>query len=139
MSERAVLFLCTGNSCRSVMAEAWWRQLAPGWTAYSAGSAPSGKVNPLAIEAMAEVGIDVSGVASESVDKYAQLPIELAVTVCDHAAETCPVFPMAQQTLHWPFDDPPAAPGDYAAKLAVCRRVRDEIKAKIEGYLAELD
>lgn len=132
-----VLILCTGNSCRSQMAEALWNDLGAGaWEAVSAGSRPAGYVNPLAIEAVAELGLDISQNKSQSVDEFAGERFDLAVTVCDHARDACPVFTNAAETLHWPFDDPYYADGDDEQKMAEFRRVRDEIRAKIADYLA---
>jgi arsenate reductase len=128
-----VLFLCTGNSCRSQMAEGWARALLPGViSAYSAGTRPHG-LNPLAVRAMAEVGIDISGHTSKRPDDIAE-PIDIVVTVCDSAREACPVIAGAKM-VHAGFDDPPrlaagAASDDDA--MPHYRRVRDEIKAYIQ-------
>lgn len=131
-----VLILCTGNSCRSQMAEATWQMIGGDqWKAVSAGSRPSGHVHPMAIEAMRELGVDLSSHHSKSVDDLKGQDFDLVVTVCDNARETCPVFSGAGQTLHWPFDDPAEATGTDAEKTAVFRRVRDEIKDRIQSYL----
>src|SRR5512140_154443 len=104
---KRVLILCTGNSCRSQMAEALWRELSAGqWEVHSAGSHPAGYVHPLAIRAMREIGIDVSGAVSKSVAEFADQGFDCVVTVCDHAREACPVLPGARQTLHWSLPDP---------------------------------
>ncbi|UUO06898.1 arsenate reductase ArsC [Blastopirellula sp. J2-11] len=133
---KRVLVLCTGNSCRSQMAEALFETLSEGaWQSESAGSKPSGYVHPLAIRAMSELGVDISSHESKHVDQFADQPFDLVVTVCDNAKEACPVFPGAKQTLHWPFDDPADATGDDEEKMLMFRRVRDEIKTKILGYL----
>lgn len=133
---RRVFILCTGNSCRSQMAEALWRQLAQGaWESFSAGSRPSGYVHPKAIEAMREVGVDISAYRSKSVHEFDGQPFDLVVTVCDNARDACPYFPGAKETLHWPFFDPAEAAGDQEAQMAVFRRVRDEISAAISSYL----
>lgn len=135
MSKR-VLILCTGNSCRSQMAEALWEQLGQGaWQSESAGSNPSGYVHPLAIKAMEELGIDISNHSSKSLDQFRDQAFDLVVTVCDNAKESCPIFPGAAETLHWPFPDPADATGSDAEKLPVFRQVRDDIKATIEKYL----
>jgi len=135
-----VLILCTGNSCRSQMAEALWESLGEGlWQAESAGSKPSGYVHSLAIRAMRELGIDISANQSKSLDQFRQQPFDLVVTVCDNAQEACPVFPAARQTLHWPFVDPADATGADEEKLIVFQRVRDEIKHKIQDYLGGLE
>ncbi|OYW24541.1 MAG: low molecular weight phosphatase family protein [Planctomycetales bacterium 12-60-4] len=131
-----VLILCTGNSCRSQMAEALWAQLGNGeWESASAGSKPSGYVHPLAIRAMTELGIDISDNTSKLLTQYLDQPFDLIVTVCDNAKEACPVFPGAKQTLHWPFDDPADAVGTDDEKMPTFRRVRDEIRTRIAGYL----
>ncbi|PQO44035.1 arsenate reductase ArsC [Blastopirellula marina] len=133
---KRVLVLCTGNSCRSQMAEALFETLSQGeWQAESAGSKPSGYVHPLAIRAMSELGVDIGANQSKHVDLFADQPFDLVVTVCDNAKEACPVFPGAKLTLHWPFDDPADATGDEEEKMVMFRRVRDEIKTKIAEYL----
>ena len=133
---KRVLILCTGNSCRSQMAQGLWNQLGAGrWEAFSAGSQPSGYVHPLALVAMKEVEIDIAAGRSKHVDEFAGQAFDLVVTVCDNAKETCPVMPGAKQTLHWPFDDPAAATGSESKQMAVFARVRDEIRDRIRGYL----
>ncbi len=134
--KKRVLILCTGNSCRSQMAEFLWNRLGgDDWTAESAGSRPAGYVHPLAIKAMQDLGEDLSQAQSKHVDQFLQQPIDLAVTVCDSAKESCPVMPAVKQTLHWPFFDPADAVGTDEEKLQVFRQVRDQIHAKIEAYL----
>lgn len=134
---KRVLILCTGNSCRSQMAEGLWRELGAGeWEAVSAGSKPAGYVHPLAVQAMAEIGIDLSQGASKSVDEFAGQRFDLVVTVCDNARDACPVFPGADLTLHWPFDDPAHAVGTEAERRGEFRRVRDEIRSTISNYLS---
>ncbi len=134
---KRVLILCTGNSCRSQMAEAIWRDLGGGkWLADSAGSRPTGEVHPLAIAAIEELGLPTEGLVSKSVDQFLDEPIDLAVTVCDNALEACPSLPHAAQKLHWPFEDPADATGTDHEVMGCFRRVRDEIKQAIEGYLA---
>ena len=133
---KRVLVLCTGNSCRSQMAEALWESLGNGgWQSESAGSKPSGSVHPLAIRAMEELDIDISSHASKSLDRFRDQAFDLVVTVCDNAKDACPVFPGATRTLHWPFDDPADATGTDDQKIVVFRRVRDEIKKKIQRFL----
>ncbi len=134
---KRVLILCTGNSCRSQMAEYLWEDLGGGaWEARSAGSKPSGYVHPLAIRAAGELGLDLSDAKSQSINAFDGERFDLAVTVCDNAREACPVFPNAAETLHWPFDDPADATGSEEEQMVFFRRVRDEIRAKIAGYLA---
>ncbi len=131
-----VLILCTGNSCRSQMAEALWESLGHGdWKSESAGSKPSGYVHPLAIQAMRELDIDISANESKSLEQFQQQQFDLVVTVCDNAKESCPVFAGAKETLHWPFDDPADATGTEDEQMVTFRRVRDEIKEKISSYL----
>jgi len=129
------LFLCTGNSCRSQMAEAWAMVLlADIIEPYSAGTAPKG-LDPLAIDAMIEAGVDISSQRSKSVDDFKGIPFDLVVTVCSTADENCPVFPGAKKRIHAPFDDPPRlAKGakTHEEALTQYRRVRDEIREFIE-------
>lgn len=133
---KRVLILCTGNSCRSQMAEALWEKLGQEqWHAESAGSRPSGYVHPLAIQAMEELGVDLSEHRSKSLEEFLDQSFDLVVTVCENAKESCPIFPGASQTLHWPFPDPADATGSDEEKLPVFRKVRDDIKTKIESYL----
>lgn len=130
-----ILFLCTGNSCRSQMAEGWARHLkADRIKAYSAGIETHG-LNPDAVAVMAEAGVDISNQRSTHVDDVADVAFDWVVTVCDHAAQNCPIFPRAVRTVHRAFDDPPRlARGatDREAALAPYRRVRDEIRAFVE-------
>lgn len=130
-----VLFLCTGNSCRSQMAEGWARWLKPdAIEAYSAGVEPHG-MNPLAVMAMAEAGVDISRQHSKHLNELASVPFDYVVTVCDHANETCPVFPGKVKRLHVSFDDPPRLAIDAtsdAEALPHYRRVRDQIRDFIE-------
>ena len=130
------LFLCTGNSCRSQMAEAWARVLlAEVVEPYSAGTAPKG-LDPLAIIAMAEAGVDISSQRSKSIDDFKGIAFDLVVAVCSTADENCPVFPGAKKRVHAPFDDPPRlAQGAKSREEALTqyRRVRDEIRKFIEG------
>jgi len=119
------------------MAEGLFRELSAGdWESYSAGSVPSGYVHPLAIEAMKQRGIDISQGSSKSVSEFQGQDFDLVITVCDHAKEACPVFPGAKERKHWPFDDPADATGSEAEKLQVFVRVRDEIEATIQKFLA---
>ncbi len=133
-----VLFLCTGNSCRSQMAEGWARVLLHDQVeAYSAGVETHG-LNPRAVLVMGEAGADISGHRSQHVDEFADLNPDLVVTVCDHAAAVCPTMPGARATLHHSFDDPARASGDEAAVLDEFRRVRDEIRTFVLTLPAEL-
>ena len=133
-----VLFLCTGNSCRSQMAQGLLQSLARSGAidgdviARSAGTDPQG-LNPLAVEVMAELDIDISDHESEHLDRYVDCPFDQIITVCDRARETCPVLPAGEQH-HWSFDDPAAATGTKAERLPAFRRVRDEIAARLRAH-----
>ena len=136
-----ILFLCTGNSCRSQMAEAWTRALkGDRIEAYSAGVDPHG-VDPRAVQAMAEVGIDISGQTSKHVDTLEDIEFDFVVTLCDNAQQTCPVFPAKTRLLHVGFDDPPRLAAGVQTEEAIAhyRRVRDEIKAFVEELPKILD
>lgn len=126
-----VLFLCTGNSCRSQMAEGWAKRLWPeDIEAHSAGLKPLG-LNPFAVEAMMESGVDISGHRSKSVDEVIEIPFDLVITVCSDADENCPVFPGRAKVIHAGFDDPPRLARDARTKedaMSHYRRVRDEIR-----------
>ena len=127
-----VLFLCTGNSARSQMAEGYLRQAAGDhFEALSAGIAPKG-LNPLAVEAMREIGIDISQQTSKDVVTLLGQHIPYVVTVCDHAKERCPIFPGTWKSLHWSLEDPAAAGGTHDEQLAVFRRVRDQLIAHVQ-------
>ena len=131
-----VLILCTGNSARSQMAEGLLRHDGGGrFEVHSAGTRP-GQVRAEAVAVMREVGIDISAHRSKSVDEFAGQPFDYVITVCDAAREQCPVFPAATRRVHWSFDDPAAAPGDEAARRAVFRRVRDEIRARLRAFIS---
>lgn len=133
---KQVLILCTGNSCRSQMAEGLWNALGAGrWRAASAGSRPTGTVHALAIRAMQEIGIDLAAARSKSVDEFENQPFDVAITVCDNARDACPLFPTAKDYLHWPFHDPADAQGTEEERLVVFRKVRDEIRDRIRNYL----
>lgn len=132
--KQRVLILCTGNSARSQMAEGLFRHEAGDrFEVFSAGTRPQG-VRPEAIAAMAEVGIDISGQHSKSVDEFSGQPLDLVITVCDNARESCPVFPADVKTLHWPFEDPAAVEGTEEVRMAAFRRVRDRIRERIRRY-----
>jgi arsenate reductase (thioredoxin) len=135
VSKTRVLFLCTHNSARSQMAEGLLRHLAgDGFEAHSAGTEAT-HVRPLAIRAMADLGVDISGQKSETLDGYLDLPFDYVVTVCDDANEACPHFPDAGRRLHWSLPDPSKATGAEDERLEVFRSVRDEIRSRIEREL----
>jgi arsenate reductase (thioredoxin) len=131
-----VLILCTGNSCRSQMAEGILRAHAAGIIRIeSAGSAPAGEVHPFAIKVMNEIGIDISGHHSKHLNKFLETPVHTVITVCGYADQACPMFPGMVRRYHWGFDDPAKFTGPEAEVLAAFRRVRDEI-AKVFGVYA---
>lgn len=131
-----ILVLCTGNSCRSQMAEGFFRHYGGDQVkVYSAGLEPKG-VNPRAIEVMREIGIDISGHTSDHLSKYLQQPFDYVITVCDNAAANCPVFPGAGAKLHWPFDDPAQATGSESEIMACFRNIRDQISDKVRSWLS---
>ena len=135
--KRRVLFLCTGNSCRSQMAEGWLRQLAGDrFEAMSAGIEAHGQ-NPRAVAVMREAGMDISGQASKVVTPKMLENLDLLVTVCGHADETCPAVPAACSKEHWPFDDPAKAKGSEDQIMDEFRRVRDQIRTRIERFMAD--
>ncbi len=130
-----VLILCTGNSCRSHLAEGLLRHLAGDFLEVaSAGSKPAGYVHPLGIKAMAEIGIDISAHTSKSMNAFLDRDVETVITVCGNADQACPIFPGQRNRHHWPFDDPAHASGSEEEIMAVFRRVRDEIKAVFTAY-----
>ena len=133
-----VLFLCTHNSARSQMAEGFLRHLAGDcFEVASAGTEARG-VNPLAVRAMAEHGVDITGQRSKTLDRFLDDGWDYVVTVCDSANEACPVFPRAATRVHWSFDDPSGARGSDEERLVVFRRVRDEIETRITAWLRQL-
>ena len=140
MARRKVLFLCTGNSCRSQMAEGLVNHgLGNRWEAFSAGTKPSGYVHPLAIEVMAELDIDISDQRSKSVDQFRDTTFDVVITVCDDAAENCPLWLGSGNLHHIGFPDPADASGSEEKRLAVFRRVRDGLRREVVAYLEEMD
>lgn len=132
---KRVLFLCTGNSVRSQMAEAILNHLgSPEWIATSAGLFPS-YVHPLAIKAMDEIGIDISKQISKSMDQFLTDEFDYVITLCDYMATSCPVFPGQARRIHWSLEDPAGAIGTVEERMEVFRKVRDEIRQKIEDFL----
>src|SRR5688572_29010113 len=132
-----VLILCTGNSCRSHMAEGFLRAAAGGaFEVASAGSKPAGYVHPLAIQVMKEVGIDISNHHSKHLSEFLNQPVETVITVCGNADQVCPVFPGQVYRHHWGFDDPAHAKGTDEEKLKIFRQIRDEIRRDFEVYAA---
>ena len=134
---RRVLILCTGNSCRSQMAEGWINHLlGHRWEAHSAGTHPASRVNPNAVKVMAEVGVDISGHRPRQAADLAGQPWDLVVTVCDHAREVCPFFLHPGEQIHVGFSDPVEAQGTEEEILAVYREVRDAIRARLVPEIA---
>lgn len=132
-----VLILCTGNSCRSHIAEGILRRAAGDLIeVHSAGSNPAGYVHPLAIKVMAEIGIDISHHRSKHLKEFLNQKIETVITVCDNADKNCPFFPGQVNRYHWPFEDPAKAEGTEEEKLAVFRKIRDQMKMVFEAYAA---
>jgi len=128
--KRKVLFLCTGNSARSQMAEALVNHLrGEQWQAFSAGTHPTGSIHPYAVAAMKEIGIDISGAHSKSLDEFRDAALDLVITVCDDAAEECPVWLGRGQRAHIGFPDP------AKGSLEQCRAVRDDIQRQVIAYL----
>lgn len=132
-----VLILCTGNSCRSHLAEGILRAVAGDFLdIQSAGSKPAGYVHPLAIAALKEIDIDISEHRSKSMTEFMDKKVETVITVCGNADQACPIFPGQVNRHHWPFEDPAHATGTDAEKLAMFRRVRDEIRRIFTAYAA---
>lgn len=137
-----ILFLCTGNSCRSQMAEGWTRKLKNDqMEVYSAGVAPS-TIDPKAVKVMAEAGVDISGQKSKDIDEFLGMEFDYVVTLCDHANESCPIFPGKTKRVHKGFDDPPvlaAGTPDEDSAMGHYRRVRDEIRSFVEALPDNLE
>lgn len=132
---KRVLFLCTGNSARSQMAEAWLRELGgDAFAAYSAGTEPKG-LHPLTIVVMREAGIDVSQQESKHLSRYLNEPWDYVITVCDRARESCPVFPGDSKRIHWSFDDPADPALSEEERLRTFRRVREEIRQRVSLFV----
>lgn len=134
--KKQVLFLCTGNSCRSHMAEGMTNHfLGESWQAYSAGTEPKGYVHPLAVAAMAEIGVGLAGHTSKSVAVFRERPFDLVITVCDSAAENCPLWLGSGKVRHISFPDPAHASGSHEEKMRVFRQVRDDMRQQLLTYL----
>lgn len=133
-----VLFVCTGNSARSQIAEALLRERGgEAFEAHSAGSEPAG-LNPLTVRVLAEDGIDVGDAESTHVDAYVGATWDYVITVCDRARESCPVFPHAGAQLHWSLEDPAAAEGSDEQRMAAFRATREEVRARIDAFVGEV-
>ena len=132
-----VLILCTGNSCRSHLAEGILRASAGALlNVQSAGSKPAGYVHPMAVRAIAEIGIDISSHRSKHLNEFLDKPVETVITVCGNADQACPIFPGQVNRHHWGFEDPAHATGTDEEKMEVFRKVRDEIRGVFEAYAA---
>ncbi|HHW44152.1 arsenate reductase (thioredoxin) [Desulfofundulus thermobenzoicus] len=135
MPRKKVLFLCTGNSCRSQMAEGFARAMAGDkWDVYSAGTNPVG-INPRAVQVMAEAGVDISGRTSKAIDPEILHSADVVVTLCGDAHESCPLTPPAVKRIHWPLEDPARTTGTEEEIMAKFREVRDEIKKRVAELL----
>ena len=133
-----VLILCTGNSCRSHMAEGILQNAAGDlFEVSSAGSNPAGYVHPKAIEALKEIGIDISQHTSKHLDQFLESGIDTVITVCDNANDSCPTFPGKVNRYHWSFEDPPKAVKDGESEMDAFRRIRDEIRKIFEAYASD--
>ncbi len=132
-----MLVLCTGNSARSQMGEGLFRaEGGEGYEVFSAGTRPS-IVRPEAIGAMKEIGIDISGHRSKSVDEFTGQNFDYVVTVCDNARDNCPVFPAGTERIHWSFEDPAAVEGSESERLAAFRRIRNQIHERVKAFFAD--
>ena len=135
---KTILFICTGNSARSVMAEVLMNELGKGrYEAFSAGAKPSGEINPLTIEILKAHGHSVSGLRSKSLTEFLDKELDMVVTVCDKARESCPVWPEKTLILHWGFDDPAAFEGTREEKLAFFEKIYGQIRERIKRFLKE--
>ena len=135
MSKPLLLTLCTGNSCRSHLAEGILRVAVEDTIeVVSAGSVPAGFVHPVAVEVMAEIGIDISGHTSKHLNEFLERDVHTAITVCGNVDQVCPVFPAQVEKFHWPFEDPAKTGGSEEEIRTVFRRVRDEIREKFEAF-----
>ena len=138
MSEKKkVLILCTGNSARSQMAEGLLRHLAGDTFEVESAGTIATYVRPQGIAAMAEIGIDISGHRSKSLDEFLNTPFDYVITVCDNAAQTCPVFSGKAIRIHWPIDDPAFAGSNEEERLAAFRRARDDIRSKLVEFISQ--
>ena len=137
MTKARVLFLCTHNSARSQMAEGLLRHLAGDRFEAHSGGTEATQVRPLAIRAMEEIGVDISGQESKTLERYLREPFDHVITVCDDANEACPFLPGARNRVHWSFEDPSRAEGSEEERLAVFRLVRDRIRNRVQAELVD--
>lgn len=137
MSKKKILVLCTGNSARSQMGEGLFRAAGGGRVeVFSAGTNPS-SVRPEAIAVMKEIGIDISAHRSKSVEEFTGQPMDYVVTVCDQARDNCPVFPAGSERIHWSLEDPAAVQGGEQERLAAFRRIRDQLRRRVESFFRQ--
>ena len=137
MTKKKILVLCTGNSARSQMGEGLFRaESRGGFEVFSAGTKPS-SVRPEAIAVMQEIGIDISGQRSKSVDEFSGQSIDYVVTVCDHARNSCPVFPAGTERIHWSLEDPAAVQGSEEERMGAFRRIRDQIHERVKTFIRD--
>lgn len=136
MAQQTIYFLCTGNSCRSQIAEGWARLYLPEWNVYSAGIEQHG-LNPKAVQVMQEKGIDISEQTSDLIDSEILKQATIVVTLCGDARDNCPVIPPNVRQEHWGFDDPARASGTEAEQWSVFQRVRDQIEERIQRFAKE--
>jgi arsenate reductase (thioredoxin) len=137
MTKKRVLVLCTGNSARSQMGEGLFRtEGGEGFEVFSAGTKP-GSVRPEAIAVMKEIGIDISGHRSKSLDEFSGQSFDYVVTVCDNACDACPVFPGGTKRIHWSLEDPAAVEGSEAERLSAFRHIRDQIYERVKAFLRD--
>ena len=135
--KKRVLILCTGNSARSQMAEGLLRHLAGDKFEVESAGTIATYVRPHGIAAMAEIGIDITDQRSKSQDEFLDMPFDYVITVCDNAAQNCPVFPGKAERIHWPIDDPAFVGNTYEERLAAFRRARDEIRQRLAEFAAQ--
>ena len=136
---KRIIILCTGNSCRSQMAEAIIQDMRPEWQVFSAGTNPASQVHPIAIQVMKEIGIDLSNAKPQNVDQFINQAFDYVITVCDNAKETCPIFMgEVKEQLHIGFQDPAEATGTDEEVLAVFRKVREQIKKGFQEFVNEI-
>ncbi len=138
MDKKRVLFICTGNACRSQMAEGWLRHIAGGeFEVHSAGTHPW-MVHPLAVEVMSECDVDISEHRSKGIAEFLDRQFDYVITTCDRASETCPALPGHHEHIHWSIDDPIFAQGDREPRLREFRRIRDEITERIDNFVSQV-
>ena len=133
--KKSVLFLCTHNSARSQMAEGLLRNMAGDRFRVESAGTERTRIHPLAIEAMQELGIDITGHSSKTLDAFAGEKFDYVVTVCDRANESCPLFPGDTERIHWSFDDPSAATGSHQERLRAFRTIRDAIRSRLQEFV----